>query len=248
MTFWDVLFDPGESTCFASNLFGTAVCRVDVGAHLPGQFFSINPLHSNRKDANVTAYRNILMEFDGMHADDQLSALKTVPYSTLVWSGGKSFHAIISLETPLKTRREYDSLVRRIYRTIPGADPANKNPSRFSRIPGRVRDNGKLQELKDIVCRRSKAEIDAWLGPAPVDSEEPQQRTSLDLSPWTKHFLAFGAEQGGRNLALFKAACDMFRHGYSAEQILERAMKVLDLSEQEMRSCIQSAFSSVNVK
>lgn len=246
MTFWKILFDPEESTCFASTIYGTAICKVDTGIHLPGRFFSINPLKSNRTDANVTCYRNILLEFDDMPPAEQLELLKPVPFTTLVWSGGKSFHAIISLEEPCKTRKEYDSLVRRIYKVMPSVDKANKNPSRFSRMPGKVRDNGQLQELRDVICRRTRGELDAWLGPAPVEAEtNSEQRYSLGISPWTKHFLAFGVEEGGRNAALFKAACDMLRHGYTEQQIFDKVVLVLDLPESEIITCIRSAKKTV---
>ena len=245
MTFWKTLFDADEQTCFASTLYGTAVCKVTTGAHLGGQFFSINPLQANRKDSNVTKFRNVLIEFDGMATTNQMELIKAIPYSTLVWSGGKSYHAIVSLEEPCTNRREYDALVRRIYAALPGVDPANKNPSRFSRIPGVMRDNGNLQELVDVVCRRSSSELDKWLGPAPAVEPDTVHRQSLGISPFTKHFLAFGVEEGGRNAALFKAACDMLRHGYSTDEIFKRACLVLDLPELEIWSCIRSAQMTV---
>jgi hypothetical protein len=246
MKFWNTLFDQGERTCFANTIYGTAVCEIETGTSMPCQFFSINPLLSSRKDENVFRYRNILLEFDGALPAEQLELLKQVPYSTLVWSGGKSYHAIISLEMPCKDRKEYDAMVRRIYAAVPSVDKANKNPSRFSRAPEMMRDNGQLQVLKEVRRRIGRTELDAWLGPAPeVPEPNSEQRVSLHLSPWTKHFLMFGTQEGGRNAALFKAACDMLRHGYTEQQIFDKVTLVLDLPEFEIISCIRSAKKTV---
>lgn len=243
--FWKVLFNPNEQTCFAATVHGTGVVPVEVGMQIKSQFFSINPMEASRKDSNVTSYRNILLEFDHLPPAQQLAALKTVPYSTLVWSGNKSYHAIIALEEPCLTRTAYDALVRRIYAIVPGVDASVKNPSRLSRCPGVWRDGGTLQTLEDVVCRRSNVEIDAWLGPLPESVTTLLPRYSLGISPWTRYFLAMGAAPGKRNAQLFSAACDMLRHGYSESQIHELVSKVLDLTEREINTCIRSAASTV---
>lgn len=244
-TFWNVLFDPDEHTCFTNSVYGTEVEQVH---RFYRQFFCINPLlpETTRRDSNVTAFRNILLEFDKGNAVEQVNNLKEVPYSTLVWSGGKSHHAIISLETPCQDRAEYDALVRHIYAKLPMADKSVKNPSRLSRVPGVIRDNGNMQELLEVRSRVSAEQLNAWLGPMPenLKTEQPKLK-SLHLSPWTKYFLMFGAEPGERNSSLFKAACDMLRHGYSQEDVVDRAQDVLELPLHEIRACVASAATAV---
>ncbi len=246
--FWDVLFEPREQTCFTKSIYGTSVLPVSVGRQTTtAQYFSINPLESNRRDDNVIVFRNVLLEFDHGTREEQAKLLYEVPHSTLVWSGGKSHHAIISLETPVKTRAEYDHLVRRIYDKVPGIDKSVKNPSRLTRVPNVMRDNGNMQELLAVNSRCKMDYLESWLGPAKYAARDagPRKR-SLALAPWTRYFLMYGAEEGGRSNSLFKAACDMLRHGYSAEDILERASDVLDLDEQEMRTIIASAIKTVS--
>ena len=58
--FINVLFDEGEHICLADNVFGTGVfVREMCHYHKLPAFFAINPLHTSRKDVNVTVYRNI---------------------------------------------------------------------------------------------------------------------------------------------------------------------------------------------
>jgi Primase C terminal 1 (PriCT-1) len=248
--FWKVLFDRDEQMCFAKDVYGTALYPANL-AHLisePFQFFSINPLQNGRgrKDEHVTCYRNILLEFDHGSPAEQLTALTDVPHSTLVWSGGKSHHAIISLCTPCKDRAEYDALVRRIYAKLPMVDRSVKNPSRLSRVPNSVRDNENVQHLVRAGYRISQDELNAWLGPEPekLKTEQPKMR-SLHLSPWTKYFLMYGSETGQRNADLFKAACDMLRHGYSLDLVVDKAEEVLDLPRQEIIATVKSAQAAV---
>lgn len=248
--FWETLFEPNENICLASNVYETELYNVELcveyGIPKSMQFFAINPLQTSRKDSNVTVFRNILLEFDQGSREEQLKQLEGVPYSTLVWSGGKSHHAIISLKTPCVDRREYDTIIRHIYAKLPMADKSVKNPSRLSRVPGSIRDNGKLQELLEVRGQINTEQLSTWLGPLPEKpkSEGPKLK-SLHLSPWTKYFLLFGAEPGQRNSSLFKAACDMLRHGYTQEAIVERVQEVLDLPVYEIRSCVASAATAV---
>lgn len=241
--FWKTLFDEGEEICLTNTVYGTDTSEFHTDYE---QFFCINPLNGPRRDSNVSSFRNILLEFDHGSPADQLSTLTDTPHSTLVWSGGKSHHAIISLEEPCEDRAAYDVLVRRIYEKLPTADKSVKNPSRLSRTPNATRNNGNVQYLIHVKDRISRETLETWLGPVPANlkTEQPQ-RKSLHLSPWTKYFLMFGSQPGQRNADLFKAACDMLRHGYSPEVIQERASEVLDLPMHEIRSTIKSAAAAV---
>lgn len=154
------LFDKDEQTCFSQTPYGTELSsapQLDI-------FFSINPMHTSRADANVTYYRNILLEIDSLPLDEQLRYMDGIPVTSIVYSGGKSYHFIISLEQPCKTREEYDLLVKRLHKLLPEVDPTTKNPSRFSRLPGAIRpDTGKLQELIYLGNRVNNGQLDALL-------------------------------------------------------------------------------------
>lgn len=144
--FLKVLFEPEEQTCYASSPYDTKLYAQPTSDCV---FFSINPMHTSRKDENVTCYRNILLELDKVPIEQQMNlVLSKIPVSTIVFSGNKSYHFIISLKEPAKDRETYDRIVRGLMQAIPEADPTTKNPSRLSRFPGVFRPDTRLfQEL-----------------------------------------------------------------------------------------------------
>lgn len=248
LQFYKLLFDDDEQTCFTSTPYGTAVYSAHGDCNI--NYFSINPMHTSRKDTNVTCLRNILLEFDGISEIEQLAIIKTIPYSTVVWSGNKSYHCIISLMEPCRDRNEYNDLVQRIMRKVPQADPSTKNPSRLSRCPGAFReDTGRPQRLHDLACRRTRAELEAWLGPE-LKTEQPKSIIEIPegmkriKSRNTCYFLEFGADPGHWNRELFLAALDLLRCGYddnSTTGLLEAVTGRLDKSD---RRTIQSAIDT----
>lgn len=145
-SFFKLLFGEQVSTCFSSSIFGTNISNAPSPNDV---FFSINEMHGDgRKDSNVTCFRNFLLESDTVPLEDQINHITSkVPVSTIVFSGGKSYHHIISLQDPV-SREEYNTICRQLMGFIPEIDKATKNPSRFSRIPDATRaDTGAVQKL-----------------------------------------------------------------------------------------------------
>lgn len=278
--FYELLFDASEATCFAEHAKGTKVSLINekIATAHRFAFFSINPLHPHkdlasvepyhnpdrprRCDANVTAYRNFLIEIDSLPLEDQeryVSDLR-LPYSTKVYSGGKSYHFIISLEQPLSDRKEYDSFALKILKIVGKADKTVKNPSRLSRCPGHFReDKGREQQLLEVRSRSPKIVIEDWftLHNIPlVDKTEVVRQvipinlnaiSANNLSGFTKNFLMFGAEEGERNISLFRAACNCRELGFNFDQTVEVLAPALanlgEFSEMEFYRTIRSAFS-----
>lgn len=158
--FLNTLFDPDDHTCFTPSPHGTGVFYEPADQDL---YFSINPLHpdkdvnpsmeyhnanrARRADHNVTKYRNFLIELDSMPIDSQIDYVTSkLPVTSIVFSGGKSYHFIISLETPLATKAEYDQVFKRIQTLLPKIDKACKNPSRLSRLPFRLRPETQVEQ------------------------------------------------------------------------------------------------------
>lgn len=246
--FYVVLFNDDEGICFGKTKYSTDVIdALDYEA----PFFSINPLKERRLDINVVAYRNLLIEIDSIPLPDQLKILKTVPYSTLVYSGGKSYHAIISLEEPLKTREEYDDLVKAVYAKVPEADKTAKNPSRFSRAPGYLRDNGNIQDLIEVRSRVSNNTVYEWarVNPESLGTRaiEPKFTATHKMLPVRAlAFLQYGASIGRWNSELFIAACDMFSVGYSKEEVEYLCQRVTGYLDKSDKRTIESARKNVN--
>lgn len=166
--FLQTLFNYGEQTCFGKSPFETDINDTPWDGFFDNDgdiFFSINPMHTSRADANVTAFRNILLECDNMPLDQQIAYIQhKVPITSIVYSGGKSYHFIISLAESCSTKEEYDQLVRRLHAYLPEVDPTTKNPSRFSRLPDVIRpDTNKLQELVYLGSRTPRATLESIL-------------------------------------------------------------------------------------
>jgi hypothetical protein len=165
------LFNRGEFTCFSRESRGTRVYPIENFDPEKHVFYSINPLRpdgdnkptqwyhdakvARRADCNVIAYRNILIEMDNVPIQEQIELVRNrlgLAYTSITFSGKKSYHVIISLADDLISMQLYISLVRRIYRLFDGCvDTKCKNPSRFSRCPGSIRpDTESVQALIEL--------------------------------------------------------------------------------------------------
>ena len=266
-SFYETLFRPEEGVCWSNDTYGTNVSAMNLQPIMCGhRFFCINPLHlskdldpvrphhsplvGRRADANISAFRNILVEFDEMTTQEQLDYIHKInmPYTTLVHSGGKSIHAIISLSEPLKNREEYRQVVKAVYRRVRFADLSASNPSRLSRSPNAIRDNGAKQELLFLGPSIDKFELLNFTGPiaepTPVNSSENAQRV---YNSFTQFFIHHGDEGavGQRNRRLFSAACDMYRCGASEDEVYSRLAPKSSLEEREIKQTIDSAKRTV---
>lgn len=268
LDFYTTLFDTNEGMCFSDTPKGTRV-RTYI---IPAAFVSINPLHpyedknptedyhsakiGRRADHNVSAYRNILIEMDKTPLEEQVQHMRTIelPFSTQVFSGNKSYHFIISLETPLQTRKEYNRLVARVYKAVGDdkVDQACKNPSRFTRAPGYIRtDTTKAQELVAVNGRISNERLEQWLvsrGVEPIVDSEWEDitftRRAKDISSLagsTRNFLSMGAESNW-NVALFKASADLCRHGWSEDEAREMLLQITGTLDTTDEKTIHSAY------
>lgn len=133
-----------------------------------GEYITINPFkpETTRSDKNVASHRHMLVEFDIADREKALADLvflrqelekqagfwmemldKGMPIVSLTYSGSKSIHALFRVNVPdaATWKREIDGKIYPIFCKM-GADPANKNPSRLSRMPMALR-GGVRQEL-----------------------------------------------------------------------------------------------------
>ena len=130
------------------------ICEGDLGAVLGdynaecGAWIRFNPLDGNGvKNANVTEFRYALVESDNVPLERQNALIRELelPVAIMVYSGGKSLHAIVRIEAA--NYEEYRSRVDFLYDICKknGLEPdtANRNPSRLSRMPGVVRGENK---------------------------------------------------------------------------------------------------------
>lgn len=119
-----------------------------------GAWIRFNPLDGKGvSNENVTAYRYALVEADEGDLEQQLATIKALnlPAAVIMYSGGKSIHAIVHIDAPNQT--EYQKRVNYLYEICGNnglkVDTQNKNPSRLSRMPG-VKRKDKEQFLIEL--------------------------------------------------------------------------------------------------
>lgn len=133
--------------------------------HEAGAWIRFNPMDGKgAKNENVTDYRYALVESDSMTLDEQVKLIKRLelPVAVLMYSGGKSVHAIVKINA--RNASEYSDRVKKLYKVCSDngmeIDKQNKNPARLSRMPGCERGN-KKQYIIDTDIGQSS--WDAWI-------------------------------------------------------------------------------------
>jgi hypothetical protein len=149
-----------------------------------GLFFRVNPMRrGGATDADVISFRYALAEFDAdengrtISKEIQYALLlrSYLPIAALIDSGGKSLHAIVKVDAP--DRGEYDRRVAQVVSRVPCLDTQNKNPSRYSRLPGVSREEG-LQQLLAV----NLGALDWHSFEEEIKHESPEER--LLAPPW----------------------------------------------------------------
>ncbi|MGN0585114.1 MAG: AAA family ATPase [Ruminococcus sp.] len=146
-----------------------AICEGDIGAvfgdYNPecGAWIRFNPLDGKGvKNENVTDFRYALVESDKLPIEQQNGILHELrlPIACLVYSGGKSLHAIVRVEAG--SYSEYRQRVDFLYSVCDKnglkTDRQNRNPSRLSRMPGVMRKGRKQYIIETNIGCGSWAE------------------------------------------------------------------------------------------
>ena len=147
-----------------------------------GIFVRINPFKPNLysgSDNDVSAFRHVLVEFDDLPKPEQEQRLRDsgLPITVLIDSGGKSIHGWVRVDAP--SRKEWDARRDLIYSAIPGIDAKNKNPSRYSRLPGAWRSPTSQQRL--LATSLGAASWEDWLTNRETDDDQSTIVTVKDL-------------------------------------------------------------------
>ena len=147
-----------------------------------GIFVRINPFKPNLysgSDNDISAYRHVLVEFDDKPKPEQEQLFRDsgLPITVLIDSGGKSIHAWVRVDAP--SRKEWDARRDLIYSLIPGVDAKNKNPSRYSRLPGAWRSPTSQQKL--LATNLGSASWEDYLTSRETDDDKSTVVTIKDL-------------------------------------------------------------------
>lgn len=222
---------------------------------------ALNPIKGWREDSNCYAFRNFLIEMDSGPLAQQLDYIKNqleMPYSAVVFSGGKSLHFLISLEEDLPDEKTWRRVCEWILNIATWADPNTKNPSRSIRIPGAKRDD-KMQALVEFKGKIPNNVLGQWLQKypqsMPVERVKRPRMEGVDprianMKPWIHKVLTFGLDPTkGRNKQWFAIACEFALAGFSEDDtfdILEDFfVEDRDFKKREWKSAIRSGFNHI---
>lgn len=118
-----------------------------------GAWIRFNPLDGEGvTNNNVTEFRYALVESDKVSIEMQRAIIRKLqlPVKVLVYSGGKSLHAIVRIDAP--NLEIYKRRVTELHKICNEyglqVDTQNRNPSRMSRLPG-IRRGDKWQHIID---------------------------------------------------------------------------------------------------
>ena len=152
-----------------------------------GVWLRVNPMNGKGiSDADVSSFRNALVESDDMPLKDQERMLfeMGLPIVCITNSGGKSLHAVVRIEADgpnhFKDRVRY--LHGECEKSGMSIDKANKNPSRLTRLAG-VKRGGNEQKLMHLrvgardfptwMAQEKNAKLSYDYGIEPMDMETP---------------------------------------------------------------------------
>ncbi|KGE20045.1 AAA family ATPase [Paenibacillus wynnii] len=163
-------------------------CGGDIGAVIgdydtaAGAWIRFNPLDGKGvKNDNVTEFRYALVESDTMDIEKQNAVMRELelPIAVMVYSGGKSLHAIVKVDAPNydEYRKRVDYLYTVCKKNGLSVDNQNRNPSRLSRMPG-IERNGNKQFIVDTnLGKVSWAEWHEWIEGINDDLPDPENLT-----------------------------------------------------------------------
>lgn len=206
-------------------------CGGDIGAVIgdynpeAGAWIRFNPLDGKGvKNENVTDYRYALVESDTMALEEQNAVIRELelPCALLVYSGGKSLHAIVKIDAPNydEYRKRVDYLYNVCRKNGLEIDKQNRNPSRLSRMPGVMR-NGKKQYIVDKnIGKDSFLEWKDWIESINDNLPDPESMADIwdnlpELSPplidgvlrQGHKMLIAGPSKAGKSYALIELCC-----------------------------------------
>lgn len=278
----NLMFRPGETICVSPNKYGYhSVLLEDV---LTGKvtlappdgnksiqycksdeliMIALNPIKGFRKDENVFAYRNFLLELDVGTIDNQVEYIKRlgIPYSSMVFSGSKSVHTIISLDQDLPSESVYRKFSEWMLNVANHCDQNIKNPSRSTRIPGAYREPGKQQVMLEFKGPVRLTDLVNWMKNYPDAMPRKEEKRQISKNPnfnsinsWAIKKLVDGPNllKNNRNSTWFSLAVEFTLAGYSEEDIVsileEYFVEERDFKRKEWKSAICSGIKYATTK
>jgi len=206
-------------------------CNNDIGAVFgdynpnAGMWVRINPMDGKDvKNVNVTDFRYALVESDSTDIERQNAIIHELelPVAALVYSGGKSIHAIVRIEAANyeEYRKRVDYLYSVCQKNGLEIDKQNRNPSRLSRMPGVIRGDKKQFIIDTNIGKHSWDEWKEWIESVNDDLPDPENVSDIwdnmpELAPplidgvlrQGHKMLLAGPSKAGKSFALTELCC-----------------------------------------
>lgn len=206
-------------------------CNGDTGSVLgdydpkAGAWIRFNPLDGKGvKNENVTEFRYALVESDSLDLERQNAIIREMelPVAALVYSGGKSLHAIVHIDAGSydEYRKRVDFLYTVCQKNGLEIDKQNRNPSRLSRLPGVVRGENRQFLIDTNIGKSGWDEWKEWI--ESVNDDLPDTESMADawdnlpeLAPplidgvlrQGHKLLLAGPSKAGKSYALIEMCC-----------------------------------------
>ena len=147
-----------------------------------GVWVRINPIikgDDSGEDKSVASFRHVMVEFDTLPKPDQWAVFQrsNLPISAVIDSGGKSLHAWVRGDA--NNLEQFRERQKAVYEYLADYidDSGNKNPSRFSRLPGVLRRDvpeGSSGEQHIVSFQIGAKSWEEWEETREVDDGIPQ--------------------------------------------------------------------------
>lgn len=190
-----------------------------------GAWIRVNPLDGKGvRNENVSDFRYVLVESDAQEIERQNSIIRELelPVATLVYSGGKSIHAVVRIDAANydEYRKRVDYLYDVCAKNGLPIDKQCRNPSRLSRLPGIVRGKKKQFLIDTNIGKKSYSEWREWIEGINDDLPDIENAAAFwdnmpELSPplidgvlrQGHKMLIAGPSKAGKSFALIELCC-----------------------------------------
>lgn len=294
--FLDLFFDEGEDISVSDGKFSYhSITRDDIESNditlkmppKPPKFpterthkitndqialVCINPVSGWKRDENVTKFRSFLVELDDLPLKQQKEYIEKsgMPYSICVYSGSKSLHYGIVLESPVPDYNAWKFIAKWIVNILEEADEQNVVPSKGIRFPDNTRPDG-LKKKQALIEMRTRIDNDIlwdWL----IQHEDKKpvlKKTTEDEFAEEDSVKSIGiydlpnsiiqqltrlknGTQDYRNKSWFSLSCFMAKKGVTMKETVrvfsEFFIEESDFDRNEWLTAIESGYNHIRKK
>lgn len=143
------------------------------------------------------------------------------------------YRVILFLESGIRDNNTFSATWQSLYNNFPFIDKACKDSSRFfykSQYVYKANIEGKLISVTEAPIKKYDNTVHNFKGYYPP--------SYLYAKNW-------GIPQGRRNDTIFRISCELFRCGYSVDEVFDLINTITDLPEQEVNITVRSASRAI---